>query len=239
MNRYVERRTHPARAPTCASDRRAPSREWLEQAQGIGASYGNASEELIYSCVRAGKRQSTAKTCNHEVPRSTTVSAWSLLARLTATLKNDAQALRFLRNTPAENGVPAHVLAVTFRAAQPMPLSFASLQVEVFRQGFGHASEIYATMLKEHPDFKLDTQSLEAWGYRLLTDRHFAEAFEIMKLEVQTDPSSSAYFALGEAYRESGQPEQAVQSYREVLARDPSNAGAKQRLSEYGRLPSN
>jgi hypothetical protein len=71
VNRYVERRTHPARAPTCASDRPAPSREWLEQAQGIGAAYGNASEELIYSFVRAGKRQSTAKKCNHEVPRST------------------------------------------------------------------------------------------------------------------------------------------------------------------------
>ena len=83
VNRYVERRTHPARAPTCASDRPAPSREWLEQAQGIGAAYGNASEELIYSCVRAGKRQSTAKKCNHELPRSTTVSARSLLARLT------------------------------------------------------------------------------------------------------------------------------------------------------------
>ena len=92
-------------------------------------------------------------------------------------------------------------------------------------------------MRKEHPDFKLDAQSLEGWGYSLLTDRHFAEAFEILQLEVQADPSSSAYFALGEAYREAGHTQQAVQSYREALAKDPNNTGAKVRLSEYGRPP--
>ena len=156
---------------------------------------------------------------------------------LDAYLKHETQALEFLKNAPAKNGVPAHVLEVRFRAAQPMPPSFGSFKSDVFRQGFGHAAEIYSTMRKEHPDFKLDAQSLEGWGYSLLTDRHFAEAFEILQLEVQADPSSSAYFALGEAYREAGQPQQAVQSYREALAKDPNNTGAKVRLSEYGRPP--
>lgn len=151
-----------------------------------------------------------------------------------AYLKHDTQASGFLRDTPAENGVPAHVLAVNFRAAQPMPPSFGSFQSEVFRQGFGNAAEIYAALRKEHPDVKLDTQSLEDWGNRLLDDRHFPEAIEIMKLAVQADPSSGTYFALGEAYRESGQAERAVQNYREALTRDPSNDGAKERLSEDG-----
>ena len=154
---------------------------------------------------------------------------------LDAYLKHEAEALKFLRNTPAENGVPAHVLTMNFRAAQPKPPSFGSFQSEVFRQGFGHAAEVYATFRKEHPDVKLDTQSLEDWGNRLLDDRHFPEAIEIMKLAVQADPSSDAYFALGETYRESGQLEQAVRNYREALARDPKNNGAKERLSEYDR----
>ena len=158
---------------------------------------------------------------------------------LDAYLKHDAQALRFLRNSPAENGVPVHVLAVNFRAAQPVPPSFGSFQSEVFRQGFGRAAEIYATLRKEHPDVKLDTQSLQEWGNRLLDDRQFPEAIEIMKLAVQVDPSGGAYFALGEAYRDSGQREQAAQNYKEALALDPSNEGAKQRLSEYRRPQSN
>jgi tetratricopeptide (TPR) repeat protein len=164
---------------------------------------------------------------------------YALVARYTrefldAYLKHDAEAFKLLRNAPAENGVPAHVLTMSFRAAQPMPPAFGSFQSEVFRQGFGHAAEVYATFRKEHPDVKLDTQSLEGWGNRLLDDRHFPEAIEIMKLAVQADPSSDAYFSLGETYRESGQLEQAVRNYREALARDPSNSGAKERLSEYG-----
>jgi tetratricopeptide (TPR) repeat protein len=158
---------------------------------------------------------------------------------LDAYLKHDAQTSRFLRNTPAENGVPAHVLAVNFRAAQPMPPSFGSFQAEVFRRGFGHAAAIYTALRKEHPDVKLDAQSLEEWGNRLLDDRHFPEAIEIMKLAVQADPSSGTYFALGEAYRDSGQREQADQNYTEALARDPNNQGAKQRLSERGQPQSN
>lgn len=157
---------------------------------------------------------------------------------LDAYLKHDAQALGFLKNAPGKNGVPAHVLEAKFRAAQPMPLSFGSFQGEVFRQGFGHAAEIYATMRKEHPDFKLDAHALEGWGYSLLAVRHVPEAVEILKLEIQVDPSSSAYYALGEAYRESDQRGQAVQSYREALAKDPGNTGAKVRLSEYGQAPS-
>lgn len=40
---------------------------------------------------------------------------------LDAYLNHDAAAVQFLRRTPAENGVPKHLIAVNFRAASPTP----------------------------------------------------------------------------------------------------------------------
>jgi dienelactone hydrolase len=157
---------------------------------------------------------------------------------LDAYLKGDAQALKFLKNRPSENGVPEHVMGVDFRAAQPIPFSFNSFQVEVSRQGFGHVAEIYANTRKEHPDFKLDVQLLQSWGYGLLASRHFSESIEIMKLEAQAAPSSSAFFDLAEAYTASGQMQLAIEYYGRALAEDPANRGATERLREYGRSPS-
>jgi tetratricopeptide (TPR) repeat protein len=157
---------------------------------------------------------------------------------LDAYLKGDAQALKFLKNRPSENGVPEHVMGVDFRAAQPIPFSFNSFQVEVSRQEFGHVAEIYANTRKEHPDFKLDVQLLQSWGYGLLASRHFSESIEIMKLEAQAAPSSSAFFDLAEAYTASGQMQLAIEYYGRALAEDPANRGATERLREYGRSPS-
>jgi tetratricopeptide (TPR) repeat protein len=129
-------------------------------------------------------------------------------------------------------------MGADFRAAQQMPFSFSSFQAEVSRQGFGHVAEIYANTRKEHPDFQLDQQLLQSWGYGLLASRHFSEGIEIMKLEVQAAPPGSAFFDLAEAYKASGQMQLAIQNYRRALAEDPANRGATERLREYGEPPS-
>lgn len=47
------------------------------------------------------------------------------LGFLDAYLKDDASAMTFLKNTPAENGVPKHFMSANFRAAQPLSRSHA------------------------------------------------------------------------------------------------------------------
>jgi pimeloyl-ACP methyl ester carboxylesterase len=147
-------------------------------------------------------------------------------------LKRDAQALQYLRNKPAENGAPSHVMAVKFRGGVPLPASLESFKVEVGRQGFDRAAQIYTTMRKEQPDFKLDGQSVASWGYELIANRHFLEAIEIMKLDVQLDPSTGAYVGLGEAYRQSGQKRLAADSYQRALKADPNNIFVKELLGK-------
>jgi len=149
-----------------------------------------------------------------------------------AYLKHDAQAMEFLKKTPAENGVPKHFMTVTFRAAKGLPASFESFRSEVGRQGFSHAADIYASMQKDKPDFKLDQLAMHAWSNDLLSGRHFAEAIDLLKFETQIFPDSGTLDSLGDAYRRAGQTQLAIESYKKALEKSPSDETAKEKLKE-------
>jgi tetratricopeptide (TPR) repeat protein len=89
-------------------------------------------------------------------------------------------------------------------------------RVEVGRQGFDHAADIYASIQKEQPAFKLDADAVAWWANDLLADGHFPDAIDIMKLDIQLDPSSCAYGSLGEMYMKSGQKRAAIESYKKA-----------------------
>jgi dienelactone hydrolase/predicted negative regulator of RcsB-dependent stress response len=152
---------------------------------------------------------------------------------LDAYLKRDAQAMAFLKKTPAEVGVPPHMMTVNFRAAKGIPASLDALRAEVGRQGFDHAAAIYAAMLKEQPDFKLDEDAVVRWGSDLMEENHLAEAIEVLKLDVQVFPSSwNGYDSLGEAYMKAGQKQLAIESYKKSLELNPGDDEAKEKLKE-------
>ena len=143
--------------------------------------------------------------------------------------------MAWIKQTPAENGVPQHLLSVSYRPAKGRPASLESFRAEVGRQGFDHAEEIYAAMRKESPDFKLDESAVNNWGYELMTDNHLSEAIDIFQLNVKNYPDSgNAYDSLGEAYMKSGQKQLAIDSYKKSLEKDPSNDNARQKLKELG-----
>jgi dienelactone hydrolase len=142
---------------------------------------------------------------------------------LDAYIKHDAAALQFLKNRPAQNGVPTHLMGVSYRAAQPLPLTLTDFKVSVGRDGFEHASEVYTAMQKAHADFKLDGRAVTIWGNDLLANGHFAEAAQIMRFAIQIEPSSDAYSGLAEAYRKSGQKQLAIDNYKKALELAPGN----------------
>lgn len=152
---------------------------------------------------------------------------------LDAYLKHDAAAMGWLKKTPAENGVPVHFMATTYRPARGIPASLDSFRAELGHQGFDHAADVYAAMQKQDADFKLDEGAIDSWGYELMSDSHFPEATELFKLNVKLNPeSSSAYGSLGEAYMRSGQKQFAIDNYRKSLEKDPDNDDSKQKLKE-------
>lgn len=157
---------------------------------------------------------------------------------LDAYLKHDAEAMAFLKKKPAEVGVPPHLLTVDFRAAKGMAPTLDAFRVELGKQGFDHASAIYAAMLKDNADFKLDEAAVNQWGLDLMEKNHLTEATELLKLNVQVFPSSSnAYDSLGEAYMKAGQKQLAIDNYKKSLELDPENDNAKEKLKALDAAP--
>lgn len=136
-------------------------------------------------------------------------------------LKHDTASITFLRKTPAGNEVPPHVMAVSFRPSEGLPVSFDSFRAEVGRQGFDHAADVYAAFQKRKADFKLEAGVLTDWADEIIGDNHLAEAIALLKLNVQMYPESGdAYFQLADAYALSGQRQQARDTYRVSLEKD-------------------
>jgi dienelactone hydrolase len=157
---------------------------------------------------------------------------------LDAYLKQDAEAMAFLKKTPAEVGVPPHMLTVDFRAGKGMAATLDAFRAEIGKQGFDHAPAIYAAMLKDNPDFKLDEAAVNLWGLDLMEKNHLTEATELLKLNVQVFPgSSNAYDSLGEAYMKAGQKQLAIDNYKKSLELDADNDNAKEKLKALETAP--
>jgi tetratricopeptide (TPR) repeat protein len=175
---------------------------------------------------------------NHraDYSRADGIVGYAWVARYTlefvdAYLKHDAQAMAFLKKTPAEVGVPPHMVTVDFRAGKGMPATLDAFRAELGRQGFDHAPAIYAAMLKDQPDFKLDEDAMNFWASTLMEENHLPEAIDLFKLDVQLFSNSpNAYDSLGEAYVKAGQKQLAIDNYKKALELNPANDDAKEKL---------
>jgi tetratricopeptide (TPR) repeat protein len=157
----------------------------------------------------------------------------ALHPRISRRLSEARRGGAWLKKTPAENGVPQHLLSVDFRAAKGLPPTLEAFRAELGRKGFDHASEVYSAMKKEDPGFKLDEKALESWGDQLSDDSHPAEAISILALNVLQYPDSSdAYGHLAGTYAKAGQKQQAIDNYRKAIEKNPDNEEAKNRLAE-------
>jgi tetratricopeptide (TPR) repeat protein len=146
--------------------------------------------------------------------------------------------MAFLKRTPAENGVPLHMMTVEFRAAKGAPATVEALRQELGRQGFDHAADVYAAMKKENPEFKVEEPAMYEWATELQGEGHLAEAIDVLKLNTGMYPdSSNAYETLGEAYEKAGQKPLAVESYRKALEKDSENGQAKDKLKALEGVP--
>ncbi len=151
---------------------------------------------------------------------------------LDAYLKKDAASVEFLKRKPAENGVPLHMMGVSFRQAESLPYSLQSLQVAAGEQGFDRVAEMYAAMQKKQPGFHVEAGALASWATELLADGRVNEAIPVMKLAVEMDASSGAYTSLGEMYRKAGEKGLARENYQKALDKDAHNILAEQNLAE-------
>lgn len=157
---------------------------------------------------------------------------------LDAYLKEDAEARAYLERPPAQNGVPARFMEVSYRAATGVPPTFDAFRAAIGREGFGRAADCYAHMLKEHPDLELDENAVHDWAEELLDEDCFDEAIALLSLNVRMYPDSSgAHASLARARQLAGQIPAAIEGYRQALAGNRINPEARRRLRELEGAP--
>jgi tetratricopeptide (TPR) repeat protein len=187
--------------------------------------------------------KSYAKGLKADYTRADGIAGYAWMARYTlefldAYLKHDPQAMAFLKKSPADVGVPPHLLTVDFRAGKGTPATLDAFRAELGNQGFDHAPAIYAAMVKDHPDFKLDQEAVNLWAYDLLQKNHLPEAIALFKLNVQLFPdSANGYDSLADAYLQSGQKQLAIDNYKKSVELNPDNDTAKEKLKNLDPQP--
>ena len=89
-----------------------------------------------------------------------------MLEFLNAYLKHDERAMASLKKTPAEVGVPQHMMTVNFRAGQRTPATLDAFRAELGRQGFDHAPAIYAANAEGPAGFQARRDGHDSVGVR-------------------------------------------------------------------------
>lgn len=157
------------------------------------------------------------------------------LTFLDAYLKRNPAAMTFLKNSPAENGVPPHTMVTSFRAGKGLSASFDAFRAEVGRQRFDRIGDVYQNFRTRHADFTLDEASLMSWSEDLLNQDRLVQAVALLEFNVRLHlHSTNAHTVLAKAYQRCGDRERSVRQYRKAVEIDFKNADALWKLKELG-----
>ena len=150
---------------------------------------------------------------------------------LNAYLKHDGAAMAYLQRTPAENGVPKHLMTAKYRAAAGRAPSLEAFRRELGRQGFEHAAKVYAAFQQENPDFTISEVNLEMWAREIIESGHLPEAVQLLKWNAEINAKSAgALTALADAYQLNRQNDDAIDAYEKALGLSADNPLLKQAI---------
>jgi CubicO group peptidase (beta-lactamase class C family) len=106
------------------------------------------------------------------------------------------------------------------------------VRIALLKQNFANADKIVAALKKADPSFALNEQEMNAWGYRLLSQKKPTEALSVFKLNAsQFLQSANAYDSLGEVQELTGNKKEALASYRRSLILNPENKNAANHIA--------
>jgi tetratricopeptide (TPR) repeat protein len=108
------------------------------------------------------------------------------------------------------------------------------LYLVALAKGSSAALERYDEIKKANsPDHKIDEETLNSLGYRLLSAGKTSEAITVLQRNAQEyQQSGNVYDSLGEAYMKAGEKELAIQNYEKSLQLDPKNMNAVEMLKK-------
>jgi Flp pilus assembly protein TadD len=119
---------------------------------------------------------------------------------------------------------------------QPYTLPRLSIAESIYqtyrRRGIEATVQQYASLKKrDDPAYDFSESELNELGYELLGKKKVSDAVAILKLNVESYPTSwNVYDGLGEAYMKSGNKAAAIENYQRSLALNPNNTNAAEML---------
>ena len=167
------------------------------------------------------------------------MASYRLVSRYTlhfldAFLKNDAEGLAFMENSPTDNGIKNGLLTYTSKAPKKQAFTFQNFNDLAANQQYKHLRELYDTTLKKHPEMELPEGNLNNLGLQLIFNRKTSEqGIQVFLLATHIYPNSANLFdSLAEGYLYMNNTEKAIASFEKSLALNSENQNAIDRLKE-------
>jgi len=225
---------------------RTPTAETMERDDKLGASYINTMKysdvyvttapPMLHKDFSAMNLRFAPDNAFGDYQRAEVLQAYrsvELYARefLDAYLKNDADALAFIKQSPAQHGIGPQVMSMEFHPASFTLVGEADFLRAFAQAGYKDAQSMYTRMSAQAPDFKLSPLRLNTLGYQLLRAKNARGAVELFRLATYIEPKfANAYDSEGEAYEALGETGPAIAAYEKAVAVDKNQVNAIARL---------
>jgi len=156
---------------------------------------------------------------------------------LNATLKEDKDAMQFLKNSPAANGFSEKLISKKMKKALEKAYDYKDFNDMAGRQNYQDLIPLYQKTKQEHPSLQLEEGMLNTLGLRLSFDSLKAkQGINVFLLALHIYPeSANLYDSLAEAYFYNKDYQNAIANFKKSLALNPENQNAINRLKELER----
>jgi dienelactone hydrolase len=225
---------------------RAPTAEAMERDDKLGASYLNSMKysdvyvttmpPMTHPDFSALHLRFAGDDAFGDYQRADVLQAYrsgALYVRefLDAYLKHDAEALAFLKQSPARHGIGPQVMSMEFHPATLTLVGEGDFLRAFSNGGYKDAQALYARMSAQSPEFKLSPLNLNTLGYQLLRTDNARGAVELFKLATVIEPRyGNAFDSEGEAYEALGEKALALAAYEKAVAVDEGQVNAMARI---------
>jgi len=153
---------------------------------------------------------------------------------LNAFLINDDSALSFIENKPSDNGVRNGLISQRTKQAESVAFSFQDFNDTASSQNYQNLSQLYESLVKKHPSFKISEGNLNTLGLQLVFNPKTSEqGINIFLLAAELYPNSANLFdSLAEGYLYVGNKSKAVENFEKSLELNAQNQNAIDRLKQ-------
>lgn len=112
-----------------------------------------------------------------------------------------------------------------------LPPAIQRYRAKLLERGFDHAGQVFETMAAANESTMPNESELNAWAYRLASQKAVRKALAILALNTRLHAESwNAFDSYGEILEQSGDRRGAIDNYRRSLVLNPANQNAADHL---------